>query len=222
MGVLVLQRLTLGHVMNNSLVLSSPFCKRESSSSRLVCAELRHVTTVLRKCSVGVGGASCCVAPNHAGHCLGVAPPGSLSFSLSTLACVVRGLGAVYAVPVHSIVYYVPSSGCLLHLAVACRAVLCCVVLCRGWSKMATPSTSFRITQVSPPRVGEKHPASVQAEVVIDTRSMRGDVASGWDELKQHDVLFLLGGEAAAADTNFKQLPSDGSAEQGLVVLMTA
>jgi hypothetical protein len=29
---------------------------------------------------------------------------------------------------------------------------------------------------------------------------MRGDVASGWDELKQHDVLFLLGGEAAAAD----------------------
>lgn len=62
---------------------------------------------------------------------------------------------------------------------------------------MATPSTSFRITQVSPPRVGEQHPASVQAEVVIDTRSMRGDVASGWDELKQHDVLFLLGGEVA-------------------------
>jgi hypothetical protein len=24
---------------------------------------------------------------------------------------------------------------------------------------------------------------------------MRGDVASGWDELKQHDVLFLLGGK---------------------------
>lgn len=75
-------------------------------------------------------------------------------------------------------------------------AALC--FACRGWSKMATPSTSFRITQVSPPRVGEKHPASVQAEVTIDTRSMRGDVASGWDELKQHDVLFLLGGEAAA------------------------
>ena len=52
--------------------------------------------------------------------------------------------------------------------------------------------------QVSAPRVGDKHPASVLAEVTIDTRSMRGDVASGWDELKQHDVLFLLGGEAAA------------------------
>jgi intron-binding protein aquarius len=48
--------------------------------------------------------------------------------------------------------------------------------------------------QVSPPRVGEKHPASVLAEVVVDTRGMRGDVASGWDELKQHDVLFLMGG----------------------------
>jgi hypothetical protein len=35
----------------------------------------------------------------------------------------------------------------------------------------------------------------VLAEVTIDTRGMRGDVASGWDELKQHDVLFLLGGE---------------------------
>jgi intron-binding protein aquarius len=53
--------------------------------------------------------------------------------------------------------------------------------------------------QVSPPRVGEKHPASVLAEVVVDTRGMRGDVASGWDELKQHDVLFLMGGERTAS-----------------------
>lgn len=50
--------------------------------------------------------------------------------------------------------------------------------------------------QVSAPRVGEAHPASVLAEVVVDTRGMRGDVASGWDELKQHDVLFIMGGEA--------------------------
>eukprot|EP00878_Enallax_costatus_P017916 GHUV01018838.1.p1 GENE.GHUV01018838.1~~GHUV01018838.1.p1 ORF type:complete len:1128 (+),score=501.36 GHUV01018838.1:269-3652(+) len=62
----------------------------------------------------------------------------------------------------------------------------------KGWSKMCTPVTSFRITQVAPARVGEAHPALVHAEVVIDTRGMRGDVASGWDELKQHDVLFML------------------------------
>jgi hypothetical protein len=40
-----------------------------------------------------------------------------------------------------------------------CRVVLCCslwcvmpccAVSCRGWSKMTTPSTSFRITQVRP------------------------------------------------------------------------
>eukprot|EP00879_Flechtneria_rotunda_P011994 GHRR01012527.1.p1 GENE.GHRR01012527.1~~GHRR01012527.1.p1 ORF type:complete len:1484 (+),score=529.45 GHRR01012527.1:151-4602(+) len=65
-------------------------------------------------------------------------------------------------------------------------------IVFRGWSKMCTPLTSFRITQVSAPRVGEKHPASVLAEVVVDTRGMRGDVASGWDELRQHDVLFLM------------------------------
>lgn len=48
--------------------------------------------------------------------------------------------------------------------------------------------------QVAAPRVGERHPASVTAEVTIDTRGMRSDVAAGWDELKQHDVLFLLAG----------------------------
>jgi hypothetical protein len=49
--------------------------------------------------------------------------------------------------------------------------------------------------------VGEKHPASVLAEVTIDTRTMRGDVASGWDELKQHDVLFLMGGVCCCQST---------------------
>jgi intron-binding protein aquarius len=43
--------------------------------------------------------------------------------------------------------------------------------------------------------VGELRPASVSAELVIDVRGMRGDVAAQWDELRQHDVLFMLGGE---------------------------
>lgn len=63
------------------------------------------------------------------------------------------------------------------------------------------------VLQVSPPRVGEKHPASVLAEVVVDTRGMRGDVASGWDELKQHDVLFLLGGEEKGREEGRRENP---------------
>jgi len=49
--------------------------------------------------------------------------------------------------------------------------------------------------QVAPPKLGELRPASVTAEVVIDTRTMRPEIKAEWDELRQHDVLFLLSGE---------------------------
>ncbi len=42
------------------------------------------------------------------------------------------------------------------------------------------------------PAVGELKPAAVTGQAIIDTRGLRGDVRSEWDELKQHDVLFLL------------------------------
>ncbi|PNW82948.1 hypothetical protein CHLRE_06g300750v5 [Chlamydomonas reinhardtii] len=61
-----------------------------------------------------------------------------------------------------------------------------------GWARMALPLTSFKVTEVRKPNVGEAKPAGVTANVVIDTRPLRGDVRSEWDELKQHDVLFLL------------------------------
>ncbi len=48
-----------------------------------------------------------------------------------------------------------------------------------------------------PPKVGELRPAAVTAEIIIDTRGLRGDVRSEWDELKQHDVMFLIAGEHA-------------------------
>ena len=40
--------------------------------------------------------------------------------------------------------------------------------------------------------MGESKPAAVTAEVVVDTRPLRGDVRAEWDQVKQHDVLFLL------------------------------
>ncbi|KAG2449906.1 hypothetical protein HYH02_000012 [Chlamydomonas schloesseri] len=61
-----------------------------------------------------------------------------------------------------------------------------------GWARMALPLTSFKVTEVRKPNVGEAKPAGVTANVVIDTRPLRGDVRKEWDELKQHDVLFLL------------------------------
>ncbi|EFJ49751.1 hypothetical protein VOLCADRAFT_104194 [Volvox carteri f. nagariensis] len=61
-----------------------------------------------------------------------------------------------------------------------------------GWARMALPLNSFKITEVRKPNVGDAKPAAVTANVVIDTRPLRGDVRAEWDELKQHDVLFLM------------------------------
>ncbi|KAL6757285.1 hypothetical protein V8C86DRAFT_1695364 [Haematococcus lacustris] len=73
-----------------------------------------------------------------------------------------------------------------------------------GWARMALPLQTFRITEVRKPAVGETKPAAVTANVVISTKTLRGDIRSEWDELRQHDVLFLMtlrppsGAEAAA------------------------
>ena len=61
-----------------------------------------------------------------------------------------------------------------------------------GWARMALPLSVFKITEVRKPAVGEFKPAAVTADIVIDTRSLRGNVRAEWDELKLHDVLFLL------------------------------
>ncbi|GIL75166.1 hypothetical protein Vretimale_7780 [Volvox reticuliferus] len=90
-----------------------------------------------------------------------------------------------------------------------------------GWARMALPLNSFKITEVRKPNVGEAKPAAVTANVVIDTRPLRGDVRAEWDELKQHDVLFLLTVRpptAAAAAAAFADGREPNAAEKhGLV-----
>mmetsp|Transcript_15961 Transcript_15961/g.37841 ORF Transcript_15961/g.37841 Transcript_15961/m.37841 type:complete len:1392 (+) Transcript_15961:941-5116(+) len=61
-----------------------------------------------------------------------------------------------------------------------------------GWSRMAIPVSEFTIVEVKKPNVGEVKPGAVTADVVFNTRFLRGDVRAEWDELKEHDVLFLL------------------------------
>uniref|UniRef100_A0A7S3R311 Intron-binding protein aquarius n=1 Tax=Dunaliella tertiolecta TaxID=3047 RepID=A0A7S3R311_DUNTE len=66
------------------------------------------------------------------------------------------------------------------------------VVKFAGWARMALPLNVFKITEVRKPAVGEFKPAAVTADIVIDTRNLRGNIRAEWDELKLHDVLFLL------------------------------
>lgn len=57
---------------------------------------------------------------------------------------------------------------------------------------MAQPLVSFKIIEVRTPKVGDIKPAAVTAEVVLDISKLRPDVRREWDQLKQHDVLFLM------------------------------
>ncbi len=61
-----------------------------------------------------------------------------------------------------------------------------------GWARMALPLQTFKLKEIRKPAVGELKPASATAEVVIDVKTLRHDVRREWDDLKQHDVLFLL------------------------------
>ncbi|BDA47113.1 probable NFX1-type zinc finger-containing protein 1 at C-terminar half [Coccomyxa sp. Obi] len=62
----------------------------------------------------------------------------------------------------------------------------------RGWARMALPLQAFNVVEVRKPRVGENKPAAVTADITLDTSRLRGDVRGEWDEMKQHDVVFLL------------------------------
>jgi intron-binding protein aquarius len=61
-----------------------------------------------------------------------------------------------------------------------------------GWARMAIPIQEFKISEVKQPNIGEMKPSAVTAEVAFSIRGLRGAHRSEWDELKEHDVLFLL------------------------------
>lgn len=62
----------------------------------------------------------------------------------------------------------------------------------KGWSRMAVPLNAFKITEVKAPHIGEKKPSAVTAEVHYTVESFPFNIRAEWDELRQHDVVFLL------------------------------
>ena len=70
-----------------------------------------------------------------------------------------------------------------------------------GWARMALPITPGRlaVTEVRKPNVGETKPAGVTCEVRVNLSSVRGNARAEWDQIKQHDVLYLLAAEGPAA-----------------------
>lgn len=61
-----------------------------------------------------------------------------------------------------------------------------------GWSKMGTLVESFAMVEVKPPNIGWDFPSQVSAEISYTTKSMQGRVKEEWDQLQEHDLLFLV------------------------------
>lgn len=60
-----------------------------------------------------------------------------------------------------------------------------------GWARMALPVVSFAVVEVAKPNIGEKSPSRVRADVSVNL-SVRKEVRAEWENLRKHDVCFLV------------------------------
>ncbi|CAB3396592.1 unnamed protein product [Caenorhabditis bovis] len=60
-----------------------------------------------------------------------------------------------------------------------------------GWARMALPIENFQISEVAKPLVGEKSPAIVRAVLTVNI-GKRYDIREEWENLRKHDVCFLV------------------------------
>ncbi|XP_004519648.1 intron-binding protein aquarius [Ceratitis capitata] len=60
-----------------------------------------------------------------------------------------------------------------------------------GWARMALPIASFAVVEVTKPHIGERKPSRVRADVSV-TLSVRKEIKEEWENLRKHDVCFLI------------------------------
>lgn len=56
---------------------------------------------------------------------------------------------------------------------------------------MAQPIINFAVVEVAKPNIGEKRPSRVRADVSINL-NVRQEIKSEWENLRKHDVCFLI------------------------------
>ncbi|KRZ07965.1 Intron-binding protein aquarius, partial [Trichinella zimbabwensis] len=64
-------------------------------------------------------------------------------------------------------------------------------LVCGSWARMAMPIMHFAVIEVGRPKVGEKAPSVVRADLQL-MLNVRHDVRTEWENLRKHDVGFLL------------------------------
>ncbi|KAG1115092.1 hypothetical protein G6F42_014025 [Rhizopus arrhizus] len=71
-----------------------------------------------------------------------------------------------------------------------------------GWARMAVPIQDFNIVDVGEANLGESKPSRVRADVGFDIQKYSKTIRNEWDNLRKHDVLFLLTIEATEESSN--------------------
>ena len=64
-------------------------------------------------------------------------------------------------------------------------------VIFGGWARMALPLLTFVIVEVAKPKIGEKQPSRVRADITVNL-SVKDDIKREWEGLRRHDVVFLV------------------------------
>lgn len=80
-----------------------------------------------------------------------------------------------------------------------------------GWARMAMPLKAFSMNLIAKPTIGESHPREVRAVAEVDLSRFQGDIRAEWEELREHDVVFLLciQNPTAAASANRDQFKAE-------------
>ena len=83
-------------------------------------------------------------------------------------------------------------------------------VVMQGWARMALSLQTFTIVEVAKPNIGERQPSRVRADVSVHL-AVRDNVKEEWENLRKHDVCFLLAlrPPVAATDHGFRDIPAD-------------
>ena len=83
-------------------------------------------------------------------------------------------------------------------------------VIFQGWARMALPLQSFTIVEVAKPNIGEKQPSRVRADVTVHV-SVKENIRQEWENLRRHDVCFLLTlrPPMAATDRGLLDIPAE-------------
>ena len=65
-------------------------------------------------------------------------------------------------------------------------------VYCGGNARMGLALASFQIKDIGRPKLGEIKPGYVKAELTINLGSLRNEARQEWENLRRHDVIFLV------------------------------